>query len=72
MCVAIMGRVTAVDGRNAVIDCRGAKIRARRDLVDIAVGELVMVHAGYIMQRVTEEDAALAEELLQHSLPDEH
>ena len=63
MCVAIMGRVASFDDKTAVIECKGAKVKVRRDFVDISVGDLVMVHAGYVMQRVTEEDAELMAEV---------
>ncbi|MBQ8940384.1 MAG: HypC/HybG/HupF family hydrogenase formation chaperone [Firmicutes bacterium] len=63
MCVAFMGRVESIDDKIAVVNCGGAKIKARRDLVNISVGDCVMVHAGYVMQRVSDEDIALMEEL---------
>ena len=62
MCVAFMGKVVELDDKIAVVNCGGAKIKARRDLVDISVGDSVMVHAGYVMQRVTDEDIKLMEE----------
>ena len=65
MCVAFMGRVTSLDGQTAVVDCKGAKIKARRDLVDVSVGDNVMVHAGYVMQRVSDADMQLLDELTQ-------
>ncbi len=63
MCVAVMGRVVSFDDKNAVIECKGAKIKVRRDFVDISEGDFVMVHAGYVMQRVTSEDISLMEEI---------
>ncbi len=63
MCVAFMGKVVELDAKIAVVNCGGAKIKARRDLVDISVGDSVMVHAGYVMQRVTDEDIKLTEEI---------
>ena len=65
MCVAIMGRVVSFDDKNAVIECKGARIKVRRDFVDISEGDFVMVHAGYVMQRVTEEDFSLMSQLSQ-------
>lgn len=58
-----MGRVVSVDGKNAVVDCGGAKIKARRDLVEVSAGDNVMVHAGYVMQRVTDSDMDLIREI---------
>ena len=39
MCVAFMGRVESIDDKIAVVNCGGAKIKARRDLVNISVGD---------------------------------
>ena len=64
MCVGVSGRVISFDDKTAVIESNGAKIKVRRDFVDIAPGDMVMVHAGYIMQRITQEDALLMAEML--------
>ena len=63
MCVAIMGRVAELDEKNAVVDYHGAKIKARRDLVDVNIGDKVLVHAGCIIQKVSDEDSRLMDEM---------
>ena len=63
MCVAIAGEVVEFDDKTAVLNYHGAKVKARRDLVDISVGDRVLVHAGCIIQKISEEDADIMEEL---------
>ena len=63
MCVAIIGRVAELDEKNAVVDHHGAKVKARRDLVDVNIGDKVLVHAGCVIQKVSEEDSRLMEEI---------
>ena len=64
MCVAVMGKVLSLDDKTAVIEYKGARIKARRDFVDISAGDLVMVHAGCVMQKITREDAEIMAQML--------
>ena len=58
MCLAIPGRVTDIKGRTASVDFDGVKAPARIDLLpDVVEGEYVLVHAGFVIQRITPEDA---------------
>ena len=64
MCLAIPGRVAEIDReqQKAVIDYDGlTKSASIRLLPQVEVGQLVLVHAGFIIQILTEEDG---EELL--------
>jgi len=62
MCVAVFGKVLKMDGKNAVVDFNGSKVSAKTGLVDVAEGDKVLVHAGCILQKVSDEDIALSEE----------
>ena len=65
MCLAIPGRVAEIDReqQKAVIDYDGlTKSASIRLLPQVELGQLVLVHAGFIIQILTEEDG---EELLQ-------
>lgn len=58
MCLAIPGRITAIEGVKARIDFGGAERSASLALVPKAVvGDYVLVHAGFAMQIMTEKDA---------------
>ncbi len=65
MCLAIPGTVTALEDQNAVIDYGGTTRRASlRLLPDTAVGDCVLVHAGFIIQKVDPAEGAELEALL--------
>ena len=59
MCLAIPAKVTALEaGDMAVVAFEGVKKRISVALVeDIAVGDYVLVHVGYALHRVSEEEA---------------
>ena len=64
MCVACPGRVLQLtDEKTALVDFSGNRISARRGLVEVNPGDYVLVHAGCILQKVSEEDVSLMEEL---------
>ena len=57
MCVAYPGRVLSLpDEKTALVDFDGNRVSARRGLVPVEEGDLVLVHCGCILQKVTEED----------------
>ena len=56
MCVALPGKVIELNEKNAVIDFSGNQVTARAGLVDIKVGDYVLVHAGCIIQKVSKQD----------------
>ena len=55
MCVALPGKVIELNGRDAVVDFSGNQVIARAGLVDVNVGDFVLVHAGCVIQKVTKE-----------------
>jgi hydrogenase expression/formation protein HypC len=59
MCIAVPGKVTSIDDLNmATVDHGGTTRVASADLVpDVAVGDYVLVHAGFIINVLDEEDA---------------
>ncbi len=68
MCLAIPGRVVSIDGKMADVDFGGVKRRVNLSMVETDVGEWVIVHAGFAIQTMDEEEAMktlkLWEELL--------
>ena len=57
MCLAVPGRVVSIMGQNALIDFGGVQREANISLVEPKVGDYVVVHAGFAIQVVDEEDA---------------
>lgn len=60
MCVAIPGKVIKIDGTKAKVDFSGNIVTAEAGLVDVKVGDKVLVHAGCIIQTM---DGKLANEM---------
>ena len=57
MCVAAPGKVIEINGDTAVIDYNSNKVNANKGIVDIKVGDYVLVHAGLIIQVIPEDEA---------------
>ena len=64
MCVALPGRVIKLNGTKATVDFSGNTLEAEAGLVKVKPGDSVLVHAGCILQVLTEEDRNALEELL--------
>lgn len=59
MCLSVPGQIIKINGDNAVVDINGNKIEANIQLItDAAVGEYVLVHAGFAIEKIDEEEAA--------------
>ena len=59
MCLAAPGRVVATEGQEATVDYGGLRVTARLDALgeSVAVGDYVLVHAGFAIQRLSPDDA---------------
>ena len=55
MCVALPGTVIELDGTKATVDFSGNTVVAEAGLVNVKVGDKVLVHAGCIIQKMDEE-----------------
>ena len=56
MCVALPGKVIEIKDRDAVVDFSGNQVTARAGLVDVKVGDYVLVHAGCVIQKVSQQE----------------
>lgn len=66
MCLAIPARIVECEGDRAVVDAMGNRFRARTTLLPQAkLGDLVLVHAGFAISLVDEEEAKKTWELLE-------
>lgn len=57
MCVAIPGKVIALEANRATVDFDGNSVTARVGLVPVKVGDRVLVHAGMIIQVLRADEA---------------
>lgn len=66
MCLAVPARIVEMDGDRAVADAMGNRWNIRITLTpDIQLGDVVLVHAGYAITRVDEEEARKTWELFE-------
>jgi hydrogenase expression/formation protein HypC len=63
MCVALPGTVIEIKDKNAIVDFNGNTVNARMGLVDVEKGDRVLVHAGCIIQKVSQSEAEEIEKL---------
>ncbi len=65
MCLAIPARIVELEGDKAVVDAMGSRWRARTTLLaEAKLGDLVLIHAGYAISLVDEEEAKKTWQLL--------
>ena len=59
MCVGIPMRVVSIDGTDAVAEIDGVRRTASLMLMDqdVEVGDYVIIHAGFAISRLDEDDA---------------
>jgi hydrogenase expression/formation protein HypC len=69
MCIAIPGKVIEIEYPFAVVDFKGTRKKVRIDLLeDVNEGDWVLVHVGFAIQKVDEEEAKKTAELLEEVL----
>ena len=64
MCVAIPGKIIAINGSKATIDFSGNQVEAYIGLVKVEVGDYALVHAGCIIQKMKKKEADEIVELM--------
>jgi hydrogenase expression/formation protein HypC len=58
MCLAIPARIVELQGDKAVVDAMGNQFRARTTLLpQVKLGDLVLIHAGFAISMIDEEEA---------------
>jgi hydrogenase expression/formation protein HypC len=74
MCLAVPMKIRTVDGFNAVCEAKGIEREISLFMLQgesIEPGDHVLVHVGYAIQKVTEEEARSAwdlfDEILEHA-----
>lgn len=58
MCLAVPARVMVINGEEAILDYGGVKRNANIGMLsDVKVGDYVLVHVGYAISKMDEEEA---------------
>lgn len=65
MCVALPGKVLEVNGTIATVDFSGNTVQAQAGLVQVKPGDYVLVHAGCILQVLSQEEGDMLQELFE-------
>ena len=66
MCLAVPGKIKKIEGRLAEVDFGGVTRESALDLLaDAKVGDYILVHAGYAIQKLDEQEALETIKLLE-------
>ena len=66
MCLAIPAKVTAIEGMMARVEVAGVAKTASIHMVDeVKVGDFLIIHAGFALSRLDEEEAVATLRLLE-------
>ena len=73
MCLSIPSKVTKIDKQtnSATVDTMGVFREASLDLMEdgsVKIGDFVLIHIGFVMNKIDEADALLSLEALQEVL----
>jgi hydrogenase expression/formation protein HypC len=64
MCIAIPAEVVEMKGNNVgVVDYGDLRQEVQLDLVDVKVGDFVLVHVGFAIQKLSREEALETREI---------
>lgn len=64
MCLAIPAKVVEINGQDAVVEFHQVRREVRLDLVDdCKIGDYVLIHAGFVINKLDEEAARESLEL---------
>ena len=63
MCLAVAGRLVERNENEGTVDVRGNRVQTRLDVVpEAALGDYVLVHAGFAITVISPEEAAATDE----------
>ncbi|MBR4907579.1 MAG: HypC/HybG/HupF family hydrogenase formation chaperone [Acidaminococcaceae bacterium] len=57
MCVAYPGKILSIENQHACVDFTGSVVPVNISMVDVEIGDYVLVHAGMAIQKVETEEA---------------
>lgn len=64
MCLAIPGKIIKITGEKAVADFNGIEKEVNVSFIKAAIGDYVVVHAGFAIEKTDEKSAREAYEYL--------
>ena len=64
MCIAVPAEIIEIhEGNIALVDFGNLKQEIRIDLVDVTIGDYVLVHVGFAIQKINRDEALETREL---------
>ncbi len=64
MCLAIPAKIIEINGPNAVVEIKNVRRDVRLDLIeDCQIGDYVLIHAGFVINKLDEQSAQESMEL---------
>ena len=67
MCFAIPGKVVEIEGDKVVVDYE-IETREGKSLLDVKIGDYVILSGGFVIKKVPEQDAIEAIKLVRENL----
>jgi len=65
MCLSIPGKVISIENDIATVSVGGSEVQAGLQLLDdVKIGDYVLVHSGFALQLISEDEAARTLELI--------
>jgi hydrogenase expression/formation protein HypC len=65
MCLSVPGKVISIENDSALVDVGGTTLNVGIQLLDkVDVGDFVLIHSGFALQLISEEDAKAQLELV--------
>jgi len=65
MCLSIPAQIVSINGSMAEVSAGGTIFKAGLQMIeDVTVGDYILLHAGFAIQKISEEDAAETLKLL--------
>jgi len=66
MCLSIPARIVTIDGMMAEVSAGGAIFKAGLHMIeDAKIGDYILLHAGFAIQKLSEEEAAITMKILE-------
>jgi hydrogenase expression/formation protein HypC len=66
MCLAVAGKIVEIEDHNAVVDIEGNRLNVSTVLIpDAKLNDCVMVHTGFAISKLTDEDYAEHQRLME-------
>ncbi|MFW6369835.1 MAG: HypC/HybG/HupF family hydrogenase formation chaperone [Bacteroidota bacterium] len=58
MCLSIPGKILSIEGDKAFVSIQGNKVEVSLQLLDdVKVGDYVLVHVGFALEKICDEEA---------------